>query len=88
VRTQPCCFCEAPPPSHACHEGRTGKGMGRKCIDAETFAMCWRCHRWWTGVVGKQGPFEGWSKERRREWATEQFAETTSRYLSHGRKRA
>lgn len=68
-----------------CHEGRTGKGMGTRCPDAETIPMCTSLHRQWTE---HRGWFAGWSKEKRREWAAERIAETTALYLSHGSRRA
>lgn len=59
-----------------------------KCVDAETFPMCARCHREWTDGQSTNGFARHWDKATRREWADEQVAAATSLYLSHGNRRA
>lgn len=90
-RLQPCYRCRREPtekyPSQACHEGRK-PGMSLKCVDALTFPMCGTCHREWTDGQSTNGFARHWSKAKRREWADEQIALATSRYLSHGNRRA
>lgn len=91
-RAQDCCKCGAEPyeghPSQACHEGRTGKSVSRKCIDAETFPLCPDCHRQWTDGQSTNGFARHWDKAKRREWAEEMIALATSRWLSHGSRRS
>ncbi len=67
-----------------CHEGRTGKGMATRCPDSETIPMCTGLHRQWTE---HRGWFAGWTKDERREWASDRIAETTSLFLGHGGRR-
>lgn len=47
IRQLPCCQCQAPAPSQACHAnwGEFGKGMGKKADDAYTIPLCRACHR-------------------------------------------
>lgn len=67
----------------AAHEGRK-PGLAMKCPDSETIPLCSGAHGDWTNHLGF---FRGWPRERRREWAAERIAETTSRYLSAGNRR-
>lgn len=71
----------------ACHEGEKKPGVGMRSSDTKAFAMCRMHHRQWTGQIGHQGHFEGWSVEQRREWADARGAETEARYLSSGSRR-
>ena len=73
-------------PGHVCigdveasHErnpmGGLPTGMGRKEDDRLTTSKCGELHRQWTRA---EGPFEGWSNERRHEWMAERIAETNA----------
>lgn len=45
IRTLPCIFCDAPPPSEAAHFRAGLTGMGTKPHDFYTFPMCFRHHK-------------------------------------------
>lgn len=64
IRKQPCCMCQASPPSEAHH--RTGqRGIGQKNLDTESMPLCHECHMCFHNA---SGPFKQMDKERRREW--------------------
>lgn len=70
----------------AAHEGERKPGVALKSPDGSCFALCRKHHRpEWTE---HKGAFEGWSKERRREWADARGAATQARYLSAGSRRS
>lgn len=64
LRTQPCAFCRAPPPSEVSHHGQHGTGL--KASDWEALSSCRPCHRTHhaTGVV----PGAPQDRDKRREW--------------------
>jgi hypothetical protein len=85
IRTQPCC--SPAPPSY--HDGpidphHTGKrAMGRKADDDTCVPLCRRCHDAWDepDFSTSTGPFHGWTREQKREWAAEQVAIYRAKYL-------
>ncbi len=62
-------------PVHAHHAGKR-PGTGLKCSDYETHPFCMRHHHDWHSG---SGPFKGWTKAERREWADEQIRLTRER---------
>ena len=68
----------------ACHEGPK-PGVAMKCPDSETVPFCTDGHAQWQQ---HRGFFRGWPKAQRRDWMDARIAETTSRYLSAGNRRA
>lgn len=58
IRSLPCIFCGAPPPSQAAHFRAGVTGMGTKPHDFYTFPMCARHHQEQTGH--KQGELAWW----------------------------
>jgi hypothetical protein len=80
VKTQICCAPDEPGPVgvgccsgpiHAHHAGK--RAAGRKADDDTCISLCSRHHNDWHGAVG---PFAGWTREQRREWADARIAET------------
>ncbi|WP_323842530.1 MULTISPECIES: hypothetical protein [unclassified Moraxella] len=63
LRALPCCQCNAPPPSHACHANwqEFGKGKGIKASDAYTIPLCHRCHR-------ELDTYQGRNREQAKAW--------------------
>lgn len=63
IRLLPCCQCNAPPPSQACHAnwGQFGKGMGKKADDEYTIPLCHRCHK-------ALDTYQGISREKAKAW--------------------
>lgn len=68
VRGLPCVSCSKSGPSDAAHvvTGRSQRGMGIKCSDAQTVPLCRICHR---AFDTHSGQFRGWSREQRYEIA-------------------
>jgi hypothetical protein len=66
--------CSARDTMHAHHMG--ARGLGQKCTDYETVPFCERHHRDWHDCTG---PFEGKSKEWRREFAQAAIEDTQSK---------
>ena len=66
-----------------CHEGKK-PGVAMKCPDSQAVPMCSFLHGRWTN---HRGPFEWWSKAKRRDWMDPIIDEVQARYLSHGSRR-
>jgi len=56
------------------HAGR--RGVGQKCSDYDTHGFCSLHHLHWHAGIG---PFKGWTRQQRREWADEQILLTRER---------
>jgi len=61
IREQPCCFCDAPPPSDPHHWAGRGP-RDEKRNDYETIPVCRTCHERW-GTWGPRTMFEYFSRK-------------------------
>jgi hypothetical protein len=59
---------------HAHHAGE--RGLGQKCSDYETVPLCMVHHRDYHDCTG---PFAGWSREKRREFAQAAIEDTQAK---------
>lgn len=65
--------CQGPIEAH--HAGRR-PGVAMKADDTTTIPLCMLHHRQWHGATG---PFWGWVKAKRLQWADEQIERTQRR---------
>lgn len=69
LRSMPCCVpdCRSKTRVQA-HHSTVGRGLSRKSPDREAFPLCWYHHRCFHDAADF---FDGWTKERRREFQRE-----------------
>lgn len=58
------------------HHAGKRPGTGLKCSDYDTHPFCMKHHTDWHSG---SGPFKGWTRQQRREWADEQIRLTRAR---------
>ncbi len=79
MRKQPCCACNAPPPSHAHHFIGKLKGLAMKAPDSETLPLCLQCHK---NLHEKLGMFRVMDRPALKSW---QWAKILHFRLLYGR---
>ena len=78
VRSLPCAWCQAAPPSEASHHPRRGGGsVGAKCCDLRTIALCHDDHRS-MHQTGKLGLMDG---DQTRQWAEGAIVDTLRQWV-------
>jgi hypothetical protein len=71
ARRRPCYSCGAAAPSEA-HHVTYGRGFGQKAPDSDVIPLCVYCHLHFHRA---SGPFNGWTKRRRRDWQRDALQE-------------